>query len=224
MKCPGCAQEAPGNAQFCPHCGQRLDQKAPVAGGTPAEAQRATAKGTSPPGDGGIYTEEELWTGRYSPKAMIGTWITTGLISVGLILFAAVTANPVSWYVAIGVIVVMELCAALILLKRMYSIRYRLTTQRFVQDKGIIARQTDRIDIIDINDIRVEQGPIERMLGIGTMIVMANDRTDPDLKMAGIENVDHVADLMDNARRQVQRRRGLRIDVNAPAHDVPDVN
>jgi len=155
---------------------------------------------------------------------MIGTWITTGLISVGLILFAAVTANPVSWYVAIGVIVVMELCAALILLKRMYSIRYRLTTQRFVQDKGIIARQTDRIDIIDINDIRVEQGPIERMLGIGTMIVMANDRTDPDLKMAGIENVDHVADLMDNARRQVQRRRGLRIDVNAPAHDVPDVN
>ena len=221
MKCPGCAQEAPANAQFCPHCGVRLDAKIVAAQGT---ATTATAKpgGATAPGEGTIYSEEELWTGRYSPKAMIGTWIMTGLISAGLIVFAAVTAHRSAWFIAIGAIALMELLATLVLLKRMYSIRYRLTTQRFVQDKGIIARQTDRIDIIDINDIRVEQGPIERMLGIGTMIVMANDRTDPDLKMPGIENVDHVADLMDNARRAIQRRRGMRIDVNTADHHVPD--
>ena len=127
------------------------------------------------------------------------------LISIGLAALGFAIGRREVWFLILGVIVLMLIAAALVLVRRRFGIRYRLTTQRFIQEKGIVTRQTDRIDIIDINDIRVEQGPIERLLDIGTMIVMANDRTDANLTMPGIENVNHVADLMDNARRAVQR-------------------
>jgi hypothetical protein len=91
-----------------------------------------------------------------------------------------------------------------------------------ILERGLVSRTTDRIDIIDIDDITVEQGPAGRLLGVGTILVLSSDKTHDKLRMEGIDNVNHVADLMDNARRAIQRRRGMRIDVNAPPTDTID--
>ena len=51
--------------------------------------------------------EEELWTGDYSGKAMIGTWILIGLASIGLVAVSVVAPldfrllvwmQPWCWY------------------------------------------------------------------------------------------------------------------------------
>ncbi|MBI2824207.1 MAG: PH domain-containing protein [Planctomycetia bacterium] len=222
MKCPDCGHDAPPHSVYCPRCGRRFDADpasassastgtSAVAGPSPVEAldakQRLAAAAT------GAYTEEDLWEGTYSPKAMIGTWfvaivITIGLLAIGL----AFGQRPGVWVAAAAAIVLVILSVAAITLVRRWSIRYKLTTQRFIQQRGLLRRTTDRIQTIDIDDITVEQGVFDRFVGTGMIKVVSSDRTDPTLLMPGIENVTYVADLMDNARRAERRRRGLRIE------------
>jgi membrane protein YdbS with pleckstrin-like domain len=231
MKCADCDRDAPAGSLFCPYCGRRFDGPrhddtvvGPAAVTLPPTtvSPRATTSGRdrSAAADAGIYTEEELWSGRYSHKAMLGTWIAIGAISIGLVVAAVAIGRRDVWIIVGAGTLIMWLASAAIMLTRRIQTRYRLTTQRLILEEGLIKLTTDRIDIIDIDDITVEQGLIGRILAMGTIIVRSNDKTHGELAMKGIEDVNHVADLMDNARRAVQRRRGLRIDVNASTDAV----
>ena len=95
---------------------------------------------------------------------------------------------------------------------RRLSVKYRLTNQRLFHEAGILRRVTDRIEIIDVDDVTVEQGIVERMLGVGTIRVTSSDRTSPELHMPGIDHVKEVADTIDQARRAERQRRGLFIE------------
>src|SRR4029079_232122 len=98
---------------------------------------------------------------------------------------------------------------ALSLFYRRLTVRYRLTAYRFFHDTGLLARTGNRIQVISIDDVTVEQGPVDRLLGIGTIVLHSKDMTNPQLRLCGIENVRHVADLIDGARRAERNRRGL---------------
>jgi membrane protein YdbS with pleckstrin-like domain len=69
-----------------------------------------------------------------------------------------------------------------------------------------------RAETIDIDDVTVRQGPIERLLGIGTIAIASTDRTEPLLYMRGIDHVTAVADLIDSTRRAERQRRGLHLE------------
>jgi uncharacterized membrane protein YdbT with pleckstrin-like domain len=99
-----------------------------------------------------------------------------------------------------------------VLLYRKWSVAYRLTNQRFVHRRGLLAIRTDRIETIDIDDVAFTQGIIERMMGVGTIRLTSTDRSDPELILRGIEKVQEVASLMDGARRKERVRRGLHIE------------
>ena len=66
--------------------------------------------------------------------------------------------------------------------------------------------------MLDVNDITVEQGLLERIVGVGTIRISSSDRTHPELDLPGIENVKEVAALLDNARLAERHRRGLHIE------------
>ncbi|NLX98142.1 MAG: PH domain-containing protein, partial [Rhodopirellula sp.] len=101
--------------------------------------------------------------------------------------------------------------AALLCYRRM-SVRYLLTTQKFVHERGILRRKTDRIESIDMDDISFEQGPLERLVGVGTIRITSSDRSHPELLLPGIENARRVSEQFDDARRAERRRRGLHIE------------
>jgi membrane protein YdbS with pleckstrin-like domain len=92
------------------------------------------------------------------------------------------------------------------------SVEYTLTTQRLIHKRGLLRRVTDRVEVIDIDDVSYSQGPIERLLGIGTIQLLSSDVSDPQLVLRGIDNVQQVATLIDNARREERRRRGLYLE------------
>ena len=56
-----------------------------------------------------------------------------------------------------------------VLCYRRMSVRYCLTTQRFVHERGILRRVNDRIEVLDMDDITFEQGLLERLSGVGTI-------------------------------------------------------
>ncbi len=151
--------------------------------------------------------EQELWVGGYSGKAMVGTWMLIGLISVALVVAGIMIAIPI--LIAIPFI---WLFGGLVYAWRRLSVSYQLTSQRFIHQVGILTRKTDRIEVIDLDDVSFTQGPIERILGVGTIVLTGSDRTHPTLSMIGIADVKEVAGLIDDVRRQERRRRSLHIE------------
>ena len=224
MNCPTCGTNVPDNSAFCPQCGARL--RAGVGGGTSAAAEPkavpATDAARAPVGKAaaaaalrpsrGDVTEEELWAGGYSPKAMYGPWIAAALATIAGLVAVLVWSETIGWAV-FGIAVLLVWGGLLLTLAiRRLSVKYRLTNHRLFHERGILRRVTDRIEIIDIDDVTFEQGIVERVLGVGTIHVSSSDRTSPELLMPGIDNVKQVADTIDNARRAERQKRGLFIE------------
>lgn len=155
--------------------------------------------------------EETVWSGGYSPKAMIGTWIAMAVLSV-LILILSFLFEPITLGIALGGIVLLWIIGAIRYGARRLGYHYELTNQRFIHQTGVLSRQTDRIEVIDIDDVSFKQGPIQRMFNVGTICLTGSDRTHPELTMLGIADVRNVSGMIDDIRRRERRRRSLHIE------------
>jgi hypothetical protein len=220
MRCPACGVEVVEQAVYCHKCGARvlsegdepLEDSRPADGpvSEPADAfNRAASAGrdTSNP------SEDELWRGGFSSKAMIGAWVTSGLISLALLAGGILLrASGTWWLVLVALMILPWLYYLSVLCYRRMGVHYLLTTQRFIHESGILKRVNNRIELLDMDDITFEQGLTERMVGVGTIRIASHDRTDPELVLRGIENVKEVASLFDNARIAERRRRGLHVE------------
>lgn len=171
--------------------------------------QVVASKQSGPEGD----AEDALWHGSYSHLAMIGSWIAGAVMTVALVVLGLLANAPGSgWlWILIGIGVMWLAMAAWYGYRRL-SIHYRLSTQRLVTESGLLWRTVDRVELIDVDDVTYRQGPVERLLGTGTILVSSSDRTTPELELPGIENVRDVADAIDDARRAERRSRGLHIE------------
>ncbi len=205
MNCQSCGAELPDAALFCPKCGERFPQEG-EAGDAATPRERFNTAAMSRREGTGTEIEEKLWEGTYSGKAMLGTWILGALASVGLGIGAAfflplAIGIPVIWLILGGALAYEKL-----------SIHYELTTQRLIHKSGFFKRVSDRIEVIEIDDVSFEQGIVQRMMNVGTIRIQSDDRTHPELVLYGISDVKVVADLIDDVRRKERRRRGLHIN------------
>lgn len=155
--------------------------------------------------------ETDLWKGGYSPKAMIGTWIAIAILSV-LLLVLSILFEQLTAPMAFGAVVLIWIVAGLRYAYRRLGYHYELTTQRFIHQSGLLHRQTDRIEVIDIDDVSFKQGPIQRIFGVGTISLTGSDRSHPNLMMHGIAGVRDVSGLIDDTRREERKRRSLHIE------------
>ncbi len=174
---------------------------------TPAERMRQKAAAVGPASD-----EQELWRGGFSPKAMVGYWIFAAMVTVAAIVAGVFIPEPVTWTVGLGIAAALWISLILYFFYQRLSIDYRLTTQRLIFRRGILRQVTDRTEMIDIDDVQVTQGIVERMLGVGTIRLLSSDTSDPTLVMHGIDDALNVSHLIDDARRDERRRRGMYIE------------
>ncbi|MCM2371151.1 PH domain-containing protein [Aporhodopirellula aestuarii] len=191
--------------------------------GPPAGQSSPTARGTSPRDRfeqeianrrdslDDHEPEQTLWSGGYSPKAMVGWWIGLTIVSVGL-LVGAFMLPQLSITIALVIIVILWLLVAANYARMRLGFHYELTSQRFIHKTGLLTRRTDRIEVIDIDDVSYEQGPVQRLFGVGTINITSSDRSDPELRLIGIDKVSEVAGLIDDVRRAERRRRSLHIE------------
>lgn len=224
-------------AVFCHKCGERLEW--PPSPAVPDDLSGRDAPGEAPPGEapayqaaagpeaspaekfaqasartlGGDETERDLWLGGYSSKAMVGAWAVSGLVTLVLLIAGiAWVRDRRFWIVLVVATVLLWLYQFLKLCYRRIGVRYRLTNQRFIHETGILRRVTDRIEVIDMDDIAFEQSVLERLVGVGTIRISSSDRTHPMLVLVGIDRVQEVSEIIDDARRSERRRRGLHIE------------
>lgn len=95
---------------------------------------------------------------------------------------------------------------------RTLTIRYRLTEHRLEYIQGLFTKSIDPMELLYIDDIKVEQTIWDRFLngGVGTITIFSKvDKTDSVLKLRGVEDPYKVYELIDKARCQVRAKRGF---------------
>jgi uncharacterized membrane protein YdbT with pleckstrin-like domain len=132
-----------------------------------------------------------------------------------------IDAGGIGWIAVVAVALVVIACLLIHSQYKRMAVHYRLTTHRLVLQKGILNRTDERVLLVDIDDITVRQGMIERMFDLGTILLRTSDETakeqapDPNvrgkglIRMEGIESPRQVGDLIDESRRAERTRRGV---------------
>lgn len=230
MKCPSCSAANDSEAIYCKECGRRFmddeaaakqaeaDADIPLPGTPegasiqkPMDAQERFKQAMASKQGDDVSEEEEIWDGCYSKKAMIGWWVAAAAMTVLAPIVWALFVKS-NWMILVALIVVGWVALAAQYAYRRYSVHYFLTTQRFIHETGILWRRTDRIELLDIDDVTFKQGPVQRTLNVGTIHISSSDKTDPEIDLPGIEDVKSVAGMIDDLRRRERRRRGLHIE------------
>ncbi len=161
-------------------------------------------------------SEVELWSGAFSSKSMVGSWIMGAAVSllivISILLIKDLRINEMVWMFGIGVIVLLWLALAGVAIYRKLAERYELSTQRLKHREGILFRTQNRMELIDIDDVLFRQGPVQALLNVGDIIIDSSDKSHPQLVLRGIDRVAQVVDLIDDARRKERRRRGLHVN------------
>lgn len=219
--CSACGAEVVVSSVFCHQCGHRLSDAAEPrafdAGSTaqddsPAAEVRDNREQMRPRGRGVDDPEVDLWQGGYSFKATLPALIGVGLLGLIATIATAFLAPGPFFLIPIGLLLVGELFVLIHYGYMRLKLKYRLTSQRFEHEIGVLRRVTDRIEVIDVDDVTVEQGLIDRMFGTGKIHLTGSDRTHPEIVLVGIDEVRTVAEQIDKARRKERVRRGLHIE------------
>jgi uncharacterized membrane protein YdbT with pleckstrin-like domain len=208
MKCPVCGENLPADAVFCPKCGERRSIDPPAAATGAERLRQGLTNKLDPRAD---EPEQTLWQGGYSPQAMVGGWLLSLVVTV-VAFVAGAFFPPVGWFVAAAIAIAFWGGHAALLLYQRMSHEYKLTTQRFIHASGVLRRVTDRIEVIDIDDVQVTQGFVERFLGVGTIRILSSDVTSPLTTLVGIADVTRIATLIDDTRRAERRKRSVHIE------------
>ena len=168
--------------------------------------------------DNSIEQDDErfLWQGKFSARSMIGVWIGSALITAlvicAVLLIQPMRENRMVWLTMFGLICLIWIGLIGLVLYRKLSQHFEVTSQRLKHRSGVVFRQVDRIEMIDIDDVSYRQGPIQALLDVGTIQLSSSDTSHPQLVMCGIANVSSVANLIDDARRAERSKRGIHVE------------
>lgn len=228
IPCPECKREVSDRAAACPHCGVAIASGA--APGSPAPSG-----GTSSPhplaafGASGAHDETVVWEGAPSSRLMARElpgilWAVAAPIFAIILLPDAMKmvgglhkemktviveqGGTVRTLVigAIVVVSVLRLGRAAVRYARMRATRYRITNQRLTIDSGLVAKRVDDVDLRSIDDVGLEQSPVERMLGVGRLTIVSTDRARPRLALYGIESPRDVRERLRAGVYQASQR------------------
>ncbi len=219
VPCPECGKPMSTQAPSCPSCGYAPAQVAPARFAAVGEATEQT----------GRRAEAVVWEGCPSLKLLIVQVLRTLIIAAAAIV-AAVLVHPVavSFFedlsagkggrgprdgspatllltVAVGAYLIIRAVFLAVSILRLRTTKYRLTNQRLTVEQGILSRTLDEVDLRTVDDSGFSQSPLERLQGIGTVWIVASDRSTPRLALRGIQDPRAIRELIrENAYRMTQ--------------------
>jgi uncharacterized membrane protein YdbT with pleckstrin-like domain len=211
VACPECRASVSTAAASCPQCGHPM---------TPALAAPALDPGA----------ERELWQGRPSAKALVGTIASAALFTAVVIIGVYLAYGPLLgalgdasaqlrrevarnrdtvWMAAVAVVVLLVGGRLLKLAWRVAVLKghhYRITNQRMVIESGVFSRNIEEIDMRTVEDLQFQQSMFERLLGIGDITVISSDRTNAHTRLVGLGRPRELRELLRNAAYQATNR------------------
>lgn len=144
-------------------------------------------------------------------KALLMAVLGLALISLPIIAHIRDWGWP--WYVGLICIVV----AAVVIIVPwlfLHQTRYRISSYRIDFERGILKKRIDTMELWHVDDIKFEQGIIDRMFNVGTITVLSDDKTTPKLDLEGLPKPRDIFESLKQRVITVKRQRGvIKMDV-----------
>jgi membrane protein YdbS with pleckstrin-like domain len=105
---------------------------------------------------------------------------------------------------------VLPLLYALYRLLLAYAHVYLLTDERLLETTGLIFKDTEALELYRVKDIRIQQPPLQRLFGRGTVVLVTSDRSTPNINLSGIQEPDAVAALLRELVERCRVAKGVR--------------
>jgi uncharacterized membrane protein YdbT with pleckstrin-like domain len=150
--------------------------------------------------------EETVWEGSPSHWKSFGTYVLCVVLS-GLFAWAAVYFRSKgnagflgSWNRHVGLAFwVLQAVPAILALRSFILTKtttYKLTTERILTASGVFFRKTDNLELYRVDDFKILQPFFLRLVGRGTLVVVASDRSSPELPLEAIPDSQGLRDTM----------------------------
>ena len=178
---------------------------------------------------GALGPERELWRGHPSAKALLGTIIGAALIAIvlpaavtllfrpGLALLGSLSKDlgavlarqegniRTAVTIVLGALVLWQIARVGWRMAVLKSHDYRVTTQRILIESGVFSKRIEEVDMRTVEDFKLHQSLIERLLRIGDVQVVATDRTQPELTLIGIPDPRSLREVIRGSAYQATR-------------------
>ena len=92
---------------------------------------------------------------------------------------------------------------------RLKSIHYRVTADRIEWSRGIFERRIDNIDMFRVVDLRLCRSIVDCILGIGEVVLVTSDKTDPEFRFEKIRRPKQLYDIIKKSSLDADTKRGV---------------
>jgi membrane protein YdbS with pleckstrin-like domain len=146
--------------------------------------------------------------GRCALYFVIGT-----VVIIGAILLQTMTEVHMPWWlmtllILVGLAVIFW---PVLLLK---TIKYRISNYRIDFERGLIAKNIDTLELWHVEDVRLHQSVLDRLLGCGTITIISKDDTTPKLDLHSLPDPRPLFEHLKQRIIAVKRQRGvIKMDV-----------
>jgi uncharacterized membrane protein YdbT with pleckstrin-like domain len=184
---------------------------------TKSAAQPSAPEDDAPEAEDGTPV---LWSGRPSLLALAGMflkaggfialcWVVYRYPVTGLVRYLPKTHVRLEQLVqiegwldagalALALLAAMTLAWKAISLK---SIHYEVTPDRIEWARGVFDRHVDNIDMFRVVDLKLRRSLLECLLGIGTVILITSDESDPEFEFVKVNRCRHLYGASKPAQR-----------------------
>jgi len=100
----------------------------------------------------------------------------------------------------------------LLILCRMIKLKtifYQVSADRIEYSRGIFNKQVDNIDMFRVVDLKLRRSLIDRILGIGSIELITNDKTNPTFEFEKIRNCRKLYDIVKKVSLEADAARGV---------------
>ena len=170
-----------------------------------------------------------LWSGRPSLLALAGMFLKAGCFMAlcWAVYHYPVTKTMVGYFpkthvrveqlvqiegwldagaLALALLAAMTLAWKAIALK---SIDYEVTPDRIEWSRGVFDRHVDNIDMFRVVDLKLRQSLLECLLGIGTVIALTSDESDPQFEFVKVNRCRDLYDTLKEAGLNADKKRNV---------------
>ncbi|MDD5010933.1 MAG: PH domain-containing protein [Phycisphaerae bacterium] len=92
---------------------------------------------------------------------------------------------------------------------RLKSIRYRITSDRIEWSRGILSRNVDNIDMFRIVDMSMHRSFSDRLVGIGSIVLITTDKTDPEFRLEKVGRPNQLYGIIKKASLDADGKRNV---------------
>jgi len=88
----------------------------------------------------------------------------------------------------------------------------KITSQRVVLTRGLISQNEEEVEYYRVRDTKLQQGTIQRIFGIGTITLISDDVTAPELTFPISDPQSHREQIRNFVREQRKEMGAIQID------------